>query len=65
MVQKLSLTAWGGLCVLGGIASRFIMNAVKPPTNRSELLGQSVAQMLFLLVGVVLIGIGLARSRRG
>ncbi len=63
-MQKLSLTALGGICIFGGLMSKLIMGQFNPPSNRSELLGQAMAQVLFLVIGVVLIAVGLVKDRQ-
>lgn len=64
-MRKFSLTALGGMVIFGGLMSKLIMGQIKPPTNRAELLGQGLAQMMMFVAGVVLIGIGLVKDRKG
>lgn len=63
-MKQLGLTAWGGICIFAGLMSQLIMGLIKPPTNRAEMLGQGMAVMLSLIVGVILIGIGLAQNKQ-
>jgi len=64
VLQKLSLTAMGGVFIFAGMMSKLIMGQINPPTNRSELLGQGLAQLMFFVAGMVMIGIGLVKGRK-
>lgn len=63
--RELPLQIWGMACIFGGMVSGLVLKSVHPPRNRPELLGQGLAQLFFLILGVVLVGMGLVRKRRG
>ncbi|NUQ00368.1 MAG: hypothetical protein HUU35_11005 [Armatimonadetes bacterium] len=62
-LRKLPLTAWGGIVVFAALMTGLIQKSVMPPTSREAMLGQGLAQLLMLLVGLGLLIAGLRQKR--
>ena len=60
-VKKVSLGVIGYACIVGAAVSHFV---VEPSKDASEMLGQGIAQLVMVCIGVVLIIVHLVRRRR-
>lgn len=70
-MQRKPLSLWmlGLLCIMGGLVAGVVMNMIGPPIDLStaegkgRAFGQAAAQVIFIVVGVVMIVVHFVRGR--